>query len=66
MDQRYIELKILSRGINSITVQTPPFEFVAPAGYYMLVILTPSVCLPDEEHDCGPVPSVGKWVRLTQ
>lgn len=66
MDQRYIELKILSRGTGTITVQTPPNQFVAPAGYYMLVILTPSVCMPEEEHDCGPVPSVAKWVRLTQ
>jgi hypothetical protein len=57
---------ILSRGVNSITVQTPPDEFTAPAGYYMLVILYPSVCLPDHEHDCGPIPSIGKWVRLTQ
>lgn len=65
MDQRYIELKIIARGGNKLSVLTPPNEFVAPAGYYMLVILTPSVCIPGEEHDCGPVPSVAKWVRLT-
>jgi hypothetical protein len=67
MDQRYIELKILERGVNFLRVLPPPDENVAPAGYYMIVIMTPPTCLPgDHNHaHCGPIPSIGKWVRLT-
>lgn len=67
MTQRYVELKIAQRipGIqNFIVVKAPPTEFVAPPGYYMLFTMFASTCLPGEQHDCGPIPSIAKWIRL--
>jgi hypothetical protein len=42
------------RGYNGLEVKTPPSAGVAPPGYYMLFVLN--------EKD---VPSVAKWVQLT-
>jgi hypothetical protein len=65
MTQRYIELSITGRltNPNRLQIEAPPDGKVAPPGPYFLVILTGGTCIGD---DCeGPIPSVGKWVRLT-
>jgi hypothetical protein len=56
-DQRAIELRVISRTADTVTVQTPPAE-VAPAGAYMLFI--------DKDSTDGPVPSVSKRVLINR
>lgn len=64
--QRYIEAEIVSRNIpgNSVTIRIPPDGFIASPGWYMMVVLTGGEC-EDEENECGKVPSIAKWVRIT-
>ncbi|MEY2498630.1 MAG: hypothetical protein QOD12_2186, partial [Verrucomicrobiota bacterium] len=51
-DQRYVELAIVRRSANELTLQAPPDSYVAPPGYYMLFVLRDGV------------PSVGRFIRL--
>jgi galactose oxidase-like protein len=51
-DQREVELPVVSRNADSVTVASPPRSAVAPPGPYMLFI--------DAKSDKGDVPSVAK------
>jgi hypothetical protein len=53
-DQRTVELRIVGRSGNSLTVATPPTGNVAPPGPYMLFV--------NEKTDRGLVPSVSAQV----
>ena len=53
MTQRRIELVLSSVNAGSIDVIAPPNGFVAPSGWYLLIIL-----------DANRVPSKGHWIRV--
>ncbi|MGH9149991.1 MAG: galactose oxidase-like domain-containing protein, partial [Acidimicrobiales bacterium] len=53
MDQRLVGLVIAARSSGSLVLEMPPGGNVAPPGWYLLFLLTPS-----------GVPSVGRFVRL--
>lgn len=55
-DQRAVQLRVLSRTTNSLTVQMPQTAAVAPAGPYMLFI--------NRGTSTGLVPSVSKRVMV--
>jgi hypothetical protein len=52
MDQRFLELSVSDRTLDTLKVLAPPTEFEAPPGFYMVFVL-----------DDG-VPSVGRYVQL--
>jgi len=66
MTQRFIGLKIVDPppDPNTVRVILPPNGYIAPPGWYMLVVIKGGVCGGIQE--CGNVPSEAVWVRLTQ
>jgi Domain of unknown function (DUF1929)/Glyoxal oxidase N-terminus/LGFP repeat len=52
--QRYVGLPIVSRQSSRLSLLTPPNEYVAPPGYYMLFIV-------DEDG----IPSIAHFIRLS-
>lgn len=55
-DQRNVELNILKREGNTVTVASPPNGNVAPPGPYMLFV--------NKRGDKGPIPSVSRQLFL--
>jgi hypothetical protein len=49
-----VECAIVGTDPGAVRVQAPPDGNIAPAGHYLLVILT-----------AGGAPSLGRWIRLT-
>jgi hypothetical protein len=54
MNQRHVELRVVSRSSHQLTLQAPPSAGVAPPGWYMLFVL-----------DGHGTPSVARWLRIT-
>lgn len=54
MSQRGLECVVSGMGAGVINVDMPPNANLAPPGWYLLFILNAS-----------PVPSMGRWVRVT-
>src|SRR5205085_2213072 len=61
VDQRYVELKIVSKTSTKVTVSVPASRSILPKGWYMLIISKSSSNHPAGAH----VPSVAKWVKLS-
>ena len=61
-DQRYVELRIVSKTSSSVTVSVPSDQKVLPRGMYMLVISKANTVTPI----LGPyLPSRARWVKVT-
>lgn len=66
MTQKFIGLKMVDPPPDPSTVRVilPPDGYIAPPGWYLLVVIKGGVCGGIEE--CGNLPSEAVWVRLTQ
>lgn len=61
MSQRFIECEFTVTSEFTLDVTYPPDGFLAPPGWYLLVVISGGVCYNDS---CNKIPSIAKWIRI--